>query len=102
MGRKIVPVTLERSCLAFVGSGLTLQNDIGNPKGRTGRGTLFLLKRESRGHGHRIQQEKVQSAKVHDMKKPPLERGGKQAKESRIGGPAADGPGLRPTDPIPS
>jgi len=40
--------------------------------------------------------------KVHDMKKPPLERGGKQAKESRIGGPATDGPGLRPTDPIPS
>ena len=40
--------------------------------------------------------------KVHDMKEPPLERGGKQAKESRIGGPAADGAGLRPTDPIPS
>ena len=45
---------------------------------------------------------KVQKCKVHDMKKPPLERGGKQAKESRIGGPATDGPGLRPTDPIPS
>ena len=45
---------------------------------------------------------KCQSVKVHDMKKPPLKRGGKQAKESRIGGPAADGPGLRPTGPIPS
>ena len=99
MGRKIVPVTLKRSCLAFVVSGLTLQNDIENPKGRAGRGTLFLLKEKAVAMAIAYNRRKC---KVHDMKKPPLERGGKQAKESRIGGPATDGPGLRPTDPIPS
>ena len=83
MGRKIVPVTLKRFCSVFVGSGLTLQNDIGNPKGRTGRGTLFLYKEKAvaMAIAYNRRKYKVQKCKVHDMKKPPLS--GEASKQKR-------------------